>query len=130
MPCRPDPATPHHAQRAGARLAPGSPTVESMTTSMPAEGAHAEPVVVVVVADLGEAEVVQAKLRASGIEAFVDDQLEGGILPVEGEPGVAILVRAADADATPRSCWTTARPAEQPNCTQLTATTRTATTRR
>jgi len=69
-----------------------------MTTSLPAEGDHAEPVVVALVADLGEAEVVQAKLRASGIEAFVDDQLEGGILPVEGEPGVAILVRAADAD--------------------------------
>ena len=69
-----------------------------MTTSLPAEDDHAEPVVVALVADLGEAEVVQAKLRASGIEAFVDDQLEGGILPVEGEPGVAILVRAADAD--------------------------------
>jgi hypothetical protein len=69
-----------------------------MTSSEGAGAEHAEPVVVALVTDLGEAEIVQAKLRASGIEAFVDDQLEGGVLPVEGEPGVAILVRAADAD--------------------------------
>jgi Putative prokaryotic signal transducing protein len=81
-------------------LGPARPwrTVLTMPSSEQDPSAHAEPVVVAVVTDLGEAEIVQAKLRASGIEAFVDDQLEGGVLPVEGEPGVAILVRAADAD--------------------------------
>jgi hypothetical protein len=58
---------------------------------------HAEPVVVAGFADVGEAEVVQAKLRAFGIEAFLDDQAEGGTLPTEGEGSIYVLVRAADA---------------------------------
>jgi len=59
---------------------------------------HAEPVAVAAFTDVGEAEIAQAKLRAFGIEAFVDDQVEGGILPVEGDGSVLVLVRAADAD--------------------------------
>ena len=63
----------------------------------PAHEEHAEPVAVAAFTDIGEAEIAQAKLRAYGIEAFVDDQVEGGILPVEGDGSVLVLVRAADA---------------------------------
>lgn len=59
---------------------------------------HAEPVDVAQFATVGEAEVAQAKLRAYGIESAIDDQIEGGTLPVEGEPGVIVAVRAADAE--------------------------------
>jgi hypothetical protein len=59
---------------------------------------HAEPVAVASFETVGEAEVAEAKLRAYGIESAIDDQIEGGTLPVEGEPGVIVTVRAADAD--------------------------------
>src|SRR5258706_5469684 len=59
---------------------------------------HAEPVAVASFETTGEAEVAQAKLRAFGIESAIDDQIEGGTLPVEGEPGVIVTVRPADAD--------------------------------
>jgi hypothetical protein len=59
---------------------------------------HPEPVVVAAYADRGEAEVTKAHLAASGVEAFIIDELEGGTLPVEGESGVSVLVRAQDAD--------------------------------
>ncbi|MEP6658321.1 MAG: DUF2007 domain-containing protein [Acidimicrobiales bacterium] len=59
---------------------------------------HAEPVAVASFETTGEAEVAQAKLRAFGIEAAIDDQIEGGTLPVEGESGVIVTVRATDAD--------------------------------
>jgi hypothetical protein len=59
---------------------------------------HPEPVAVAAFTDVGEAEITQAKLRAYGIEAFIDDQVEGGILPVEGDGSVLVLVRASDAD--------------------------------
>ncbi len=61
-------------------------------------GDHSEPVPVASFATEGEAEVVQAKLRAFGIEAAVDDLIEGGAIPVEGEATVVVAVRAADAD--------------------------------
>jgi Putative prokaryotic signal transducing protein len=69
-----------------------------MSDAGPSDEMHVEPVVVAAVTDAGEAEVVQAKLRAFGIEAFVDDQVEGGVLPVEMEGSVLVLVRAEDAD--------------------------------
>ena len=59
---------------------------------------HAEPIAVASFATTGEAEVAEAKLRAFGIESAIDDQIEGGTLPVEGEPGVILTVRAVDAD--------------------------------
>jgi hypothetical protein len=59
---------------------------------------HAEPVAIASFATYGEAEVVQAKLRGYGIEAALDDQIEGGTVVVEGEPGVIVQVRAADAE--------------------------------
>jgi hypothetical protein len=59
---------------------------------------HAEPVPVASYETVGEAEVAQAKLRAYGIESVIDDPIEGGTLPVEGEPGVIVTVRAVDAD--------------------------------
>jgi hypothetical protein len=58
---------------------------------------HSEPVPVASFATMGEAEVAQAKLRAYGIEAAFDDVIEGGAVPVEGEDGVIVAVRAADA---------------------------------
>jgi hypothetical protein len=57
-----------------------------------------EPVAVASYATEGEAEVAQAKLRAFGIEAVLDDQIEGGVVLVEGEPGVVVQVRGADAE--------------------------------
>ena len=60
---------------------------------------HAEPVVVASYPDRGEAEVTKAHLAAMGIEAFIVDELEGGMLPVEGESDVTVLVHAQDAAA-------------------------------
>ena len=60
---------------------------------------HAEPVEVGYFSSIGEAEVAQAKLRAFGIESALSDEVEGGTLATEGEVGVALLVRHADADA-------------------------------
>ena len=59
---------------------------------------HREPVAVASYATTGEAEVVQAKLRAFGIEAELVDQVEGGVILTEGEPGVFVAVPAADAE--------------------------------
>jgi len=59
---------------------------------------HPEPVAVASFATEGEAEVAQAKLRAFGIEAQLEDSVEGGTIVVEGEPGVVVAVRSADAD--------------------------------
>jgi hypothetical protein len=58
---------------------------------------HAEPVTVGSFATQGEAEVAQAKLSGYGIESVVVDVLEGGAIPIEGEGGVALQVRAGDA---------------------------------
>ena len=60
---------------------------------------HAEPVVVATYPDRGEAEVTKAHLASNGIEAFIIDEVEGGMLPVEGDAGVTVLVHAQDADA-------------------------------
>ena len=62
------------------------------------DGPHAEPVALTSYSTVGEAEVAQAKLRAFGIEAELEDQVEGGLVLVEGEPGILLTVRAADAD--------------------------------
>jgi Putative prokaryotic signal transducing protein len=59
---------------------------------------HSEPVAVASFATYGEAEIAQAKLRGYGIDAALDDQIEGGTVVVEGEPGVNVEVRAADAE--------------------------------
>jgi hypothetical protein len=60
---------------------------------------HPEPVVVATYPDRGEAEVTKAHLIANGIEAMIVDEVEGGMLPVEGEAGVSVLVPAHDAAA-------------------------------
>lgn len=60
---------------------------------------HPEPVVVATYRDRGEAEVTVAHLAANAIEAFIVDEVGGGTLPVEGEPGVAVLVQAPDETA-------------------------------
>jgi hypothetical protein len=59
---------------------------------------HPEPVVVATYVDRGEAEVSKAHLASEGIEAFIIDEVEGGLLPVDGESGVTVLVQAPDAD--------------------------------
>jgi Putative prokaryotic signal transducing protein len=59
---------------------------------------HPEPVVVATHPDRGAAEVTKAHLAANGIEAFIIDEVEGGMLPVDGEAGVTVLVPAHDAD--------------------------------
>ncbi len=58
---------------------------------------ESEPEAVASYATEGEAEVAQAKLRAFGVESVLDDQVEGGSVPVDGEPGVIVTVRAEDA---------------------------------
>ena len=58
---------------------------------------HAEPVTVGSFATQGEAEVAQAKLAGYGIESVVVDPGDGGALPIEGEEGLALQVRAQDA---------------------------------
>jgi hypothetical protein len=60
---------------------------------------HPEPVVVATYLDRGEAEVTRAHLAANGIQAVIVDEVEGGMLPVEGEAGVSVLVPAQDAAA-------------------------------
>jgi hypothetical protein len=65
-------------------------------------GEHSEPIAVASYATAGEAEVAKAKLGAYGIEAALDDQIEGGTIVVEGEPSVIVEVKAADADAARR----------------------------
>jgi hypothetical protein len=67
-----------------------------------AEHDDAGPVVVGTFATTGEAEVVQAKLRDGGVESLIDDQVEGGTIPVDGEPGVRVAVRASDAETATR----------------------------
>jgi len=59
---------------------------------------HAEPVIVSTFGSVGEAEVGQAKLRAFGIESEIVDNDGGGVIPVDGDGGVQLEVRAADAD--------------------------------
>ena len=58
---------------------------------------HPEPTVVASYETEGEAEVAQAKLRAFGVDSALDDQIEGGIVPIEGEGGIGVEVRAEDA---------------------------------
>jgi hypothetical protein len=61
------------------------------------ENEPGEPAVVAAFLTAGEAEVAQAKLRAFGIESAIDDQIEGGTLFMEDEPGVFVQVRDQDA---------------------------------
>ena len=63
------------------------------------QDAHPEPVIVAVFGSVGEAEVSQAKLRAFGVESSIVDNDGGGVIPVDGDGGIALEVRAADAEA-------------------------------
>ncbi|HEU4840209.1 MAG TPA: hypothetical protein VFT09_02175 [Ilumatobacteraceae bacterium] len=81
-----------------------------MSTDDAAE--HPEPTAVASYATEGEAEVAQAKLRAYGIEAALDDQIEGGTVPLEGEAGVVVAVRAQDATDATAILAEEARPSE------------------
>lgn len=77
------------------RVPPGSGRHRDMTPDDPDD--HAEPAAVASYATEGEAEVAHAKLRAYGLEAALDDQIEGGSVPIEGEEGVVVAVRGDDA---------------------------------
>ncbi len=81
---------------------------DSYTSSMSSDE-HSEPVAVASYATEGEAEVAQAKLRAFGIESALDDQIEGGTVRVDGEPGVIVQVPARDAEDARRVLDTTSR---------------------
>lgn len=70
--------------------------------AQPAGDEHGDPVVVATLPTTGEAEVVQAKLRSFGVESELDDQIEGGTVPVDGESGVRVKVRAVDGDEARR----------------------------
>lgn len=59
---------------------------------------HPEPVIVGTFGSVGEAEVAQAKLRSFGIESAIVDNDGGGVIPVEGDGGIQLEVRAADAE--------------------------------
>lgn len=59
---------------------------------------HRPPVVVAWHTDRGEAEVTRARLAAAGIDAHVIDDVEGGAVAVDGEPGVAVAVPANQID--------------------------------
>jgi hypothetical protein len=76
--------------------------MDSAERDDPSVDEHAEPVAVASYATAGEAEVAIAKLAAYGVEAALEDQIEGGTVVVEGEPGVLVMVRAADAEAARR----------------------------
>lgn len=58
---------------------------------------HLPPVVVARHADRGEAEVTRALLAGAGVDAVILDETEGGTVPVDGEPGVAVAVPADQA---------------------------------
>jgi hypothetical protein len=58
----------------------------------------AEPVALISYSTVGEAEIAQAKLHAYGIDSVLDDQVEGGLVVIEGEPGIIVQVRAEDAE--------------------------------
>jgi hypothetical protein len=60
---------------------------------------HPEPVRVAAYGSVGEAEVGQAKLRAFGIESAIVDNDGGGVIPVDGDGGIELEVRAVDAPA-------------------------------
>jgi len=64
-----------------------------------ATDAHPEPVIVSTFGSVGEAEIAQAKLRAFGVESQIVDNDGGGVLPVDGDGGIELEVRAADAEA-------------------------------
>lgn len=67
-----------------------------MTTE---QDAHPEPVTIAAFGSIGEAEVAQASLRAFGIESAIVDNDGGGLIPVDGDGGIELEVRAADAEA-------------------------------
>lgn len=63
------------------------------------QNAHPEPVIVAAFGSVGEAEVAQAKLRAFEIESAIVDNDGGGVIPVDGDGGIQLEVRAVDAEA-------------------------------
>ena len=63
------------------------------------EQEHPEPVIVGTFASVGEAEIAQARLRASGIDSALVDNDGGGTIPVDRDDGIDLAVRAADAPA-------------------------------
>ena len=63
------------------------------------QNAHPEPVIVAAFGSVGEAEVAQAKLRAFEIDSAIVDNDGGGVIPVDGDGGIQLEVRAVDSEA-------------------------------
>ena len=59
---------------------------------------HPEPVVVQTYAERGEAEVGLARLRDAGVHGQIIDEVEGGLVPVDGEFGGRRMGPAAEAE--------------------------------
>lgn len=66
--------------------------------TLPGTDPHPEPVVVATHADRGEAEVTRAHLISAGLTAEIVDDVAGGTVPIDGQPGVAVAVPADQAD--------------------------------
>lgn len=75
---------------------PMSDATDAADATAPTEAA--DPVVVALHADRGEAEVSLAHLASAGIEGQIIDEVEGGTVPVSGAHGVAVAVPARHAD--------------------------------
>lgn len=71
---------------------------------------HPAPAIVATFPDRGEAEVVAAKLIGAGLGAVVVDEVEGGSMPVDTEPGVVVAVPATE-EAAARAVLGTEAPA-------------------
>jgi len=57
---------------------------------------HPAPAVIASFPDRGEAEVVAAKLIGAGLDPVVVDEVGGGSMPVDTEPGVVVAVPATE----------------------------------
>ncbi|MAT05305.1 MAG: hypothetical protein CL424_09715 [Acidimicrobiaceae bacterium] len=71
---------------------------------------HPAPAIIATFPDRGEAEVVAAKLIGAGLDAVVVDEVEGGAIPVDTEPGVVVAVPAPE-EAAARAVLGTDTPA-------------------
>lgn len=82
-----------------AATATGTSPAAVIRNGMANEQEHPEPVIVGTFASVGEAEIAQARLRASGIDSALVDNDGGGTIPVDSDDGIDLEVRAADAQA-------------------------------
>ena len=75
--------------------ATGTSAAAVIRSGMANEQEHPEPVIVGTFASVGEAEIAQARLRASGIDSALVDNDGAGTIPVDSDDGIDLEVRAA-----------------------------------